>query len=186
MRATTRSGVAAAVLLSAAVCASCSSPPESPPPRPATSSTSSTPTVSADPQAATKTKIIEAYKGFLTERDELLSHPYSIKGVQLTSFASGEALERVYAAAIAYRRNGIYLRGAVKTNPVVSELNISKMGSTVVDCLDSSQALPFFERTGKSALAPNQPLRVTVIATVQNERGHWLVTKWIPDRRKSC
>jgi hypothetical protein len=189
VRATTRSGVAA-VLLGGAVCAACSPAPEptAPQPTPITSAASPTPTVSptiyTDPQAATKAKIIAAYKGYWTAMTRSVAKPKNLPDAGLREFAQDSVVSEGISTILFYRHRAMEVHGAPQH--AIQSITVSGSRASIIACIDSSHWQVVFASSGNLAEAPGQPARVVATATAALTAGSWKLSALMLHRDRKC
>lgn len=179
----------AAVCLSVVV-AGCSSDPgpgvrpssDSPSPTsPTSSTTSSDPAVAAASQAA-----LASYRGYWEAQARSQANPARPQDPNLAKYATGSALAGAQSTLLTFRQSGIAMKGAPSLDPRVTSVDKAVHTVSITDCVDSSNWKPIYVASGKSALAPGQPLRVVVDSLVTATRGSWEVSTSVVHRDQTC
>jgi hypothetical protein len=106
---------------------------------------------------------------------------------ELAKYAIDKARADVQATVLLFRRNGIAMRGEPKLAPKVTSIKLGQRPSaSILDCVDSTSWKPVYEATGKSALAPNQSLRLVRESTAIVYDGRWVIRTSVAHRDRSC
>jgi hypothetical protein len=131
--------------------------------------------------------VLAAYRGYWAARVKALAAPDQPPPAELETYAIDRARTDVNASLLLYRQQGIAFRGEPALSPsarvTASGTNAS---ASISDCEDTAHWTPVFVATGKSALAPGQPARVSVEATARIYSGRWVIDSFAGHRDRSC
>lgn len=180
-------GIAVVIVLTLPACTSSSTPGGASTAGPTETSSSPSPSGSVtDPNAEAITGALRAYEGFWDAKVATLRHPKH-EDPELRTYAIDKALTDTRATALLYARNGITRKGEPERDPKATvEVLEPTPRVVIVDCVDASDWIPRYAATGKSALAPGQPLRVVVDSTAQLYEGRWVIRTSVSHRDKPC
>lgn len=140
-----------------------------------------------DPAAMAKAEVLAVYRTFMDARNRSLNDPTKRPDRRLDQVSTGAAKNAVFSLAVYYRARGLAIHGS-PTSTVSTFGPMLEGGRVAVfqDCLDSTSSFPIFAKSGKSALAPNQPRRVLIEVQAVKEGTSWLIRQWTPNRGKAC
>lgn len=145
---------------------------------------SATPTTVADPQAATKAAILDAYRQSFDAFVAIASDPAgSADDPRLSQHKIGNALAASQLTIIKLRRDGHVYRGTVEVHPTVTELTADT--AVVTDCgIDTVSVVN--ARTGE-VVTPAGPPNVgsAGTATYRLVGGVWKQNSFM-DEKRSC
>ncbi|MFG2716231.1 hypothetical protein ACGFX2_37725 [Streptomyces goshikiensis] len=178
----------AAALTAAALVTGCSKDGKTADPTSAPPSPSSSPTLSADPQAAEKAKVLAAYTGFWAESVKAYAAG-SDKDTQLVKYAAKKALDEALTDVTNLQKAGLAMQGAPGHRAEATSLHMSgeHPRATVTDCLDISTWRTVNRSTGKEEPSPSgQPMRYVAVAEVEQWSGQWMVVTMTPNGDRTC
>jgi hypothetical protein len=112
-------------------------------------------TSSADPQAAEKSAVLDAYGHYWVEQAKAYKTG-TIKGTELKKYALGDAVARVESDLMTMKTNGVIADGAPRNDASVTALNLEEQvpKATLSDCLDISTWKRLYRKTGKVVPTP--------------------------------
>jgi len=146
-----------------------------------TPSVNSTPTVAADPQAAAKTAVIDAYvrayKAVIVVGKEATPSP---NDPRLSEHKTGAALVAVQRAIADNNSKGLVYSGDAELHPTVIELGSNT--ATVVDCSIDRTAL-VERRTGSTVVPAGKGEGLAATAKLILEGGVWKVSDFKAENR---
>lgn len=186
---------AAALLIASCVMglASCSdgSPPgttkEAVPSSPASESTGTATLSTAETQA--RKDAIAAYMAMTAEQVKAYAQG-SLKGSQITRYATGMALRDTKDTVFVNSQSDIIMKGEPKVTASEEDVELSLDGSppraTLQVCFDMNTWKPIYKASGKSAAPPNQAKRYMITAKVKKQGDLWLVTDEAADKERTC
>lgn len=148
---------------------------------PSSSSTSTDPAVAAASQAA-----LASYRGYWEAQARSQANPARPQDPNLAKYATGSALAGAQSTLLTFRQSGIAMKGAPSLDPRVTSVDNAVRNVSISDCVDSSNWKPIYVASGKSALAPGQPLRVVVDSVVTAAKGSWAVSSSVVHRDQTC
>jgi hypothetical protein len=106
---------------------------------------------------------------------------------ELARFAVDKAAADVASSVMLFRQQGIELRGEPVLSPTVTAMTPGDPATaSITDCVDSTRWSPVYAATGKSALAPGQPMRVVVESTASTYAGRWVIRTSTAFRDRPC
>lgn len=186
-RGTSAAIVVAATIVTIAACTGSSTPSpstsSSPPSSPAPSST--TPTQDATTTATTD--VLTVYRGYWAARVKAQASPDKPIPTDLDTYAIDKALTDVKSSVLRFRQQGIEFRGEPVLSPTVTAVQLGdRADASITDCVDSTRWTPVFVATGKSALAPGQPMRVVVESSARIYSGRWVIDASVAHRDRTC
>ncbi|MFD0327078.1 hypothetical protein ACFQZC_38335 [Streptacidiphilus monticola] len=149
-------------------------------------SASSSPSLSADPQAAVKASILATYRGFWDTQIQAYAQA-STKGVQMEKFMRGQADGAVRQTVDAYAKQHLVMRGRPQLSPRVTALNMNAKTptATITDCVDTTNYITYNSDTGKPAATDHQ-YRHPWTVQAQLLGTQWWITQAVLDRSRSC
>ncbi|MFC7018070.1 hypothetical protein ACFQMH_41610 [Streptomyces viridiviolaceus] len=133
----------------------------------------------ADPEAADKAKVLEAYRG-MTQAEAEAYRTGSEKGTGLERYATLDALGQTRLDLARMKEAGTVVRGEVGHEPKVTSLDLAAETpkATLSDCIDLSKYQTYDVRAKKVIPLPSeQPLRYVATATAERWDGRWMITK---------
>ena len=149
-----------------------------------TSPTASSSTATTSPTA---TAAMASYQAFWDAKVHSQATPTAKPPASLSTYGIDQALAQALATVALLRRNGVEMRGApVHHATVTADATSGSQIVRITDCLDSSNWVPVFASSGKSALAPGQAPRVVVDSTVTTYDGRWVVKTSVAHRDQTC
>lgn len=161
-------------------------------PSPSTSSRSSIPvatsaTPTPDATATAASEVLTVYRGYWAARVKAQASPDQPVPKDLDTFAIDKALTDVKSSILRFRQQGIEFRGEPVLSPTVASVQVGDRASaSISDCVDSTHWTPVFASTGKSALAPGQPMRVVVESSARIYAGRWVIDSSVAHRDRTC
>lgn len=183
-------GLALAAVMAASACSSDSTSGPNASTSPSTSTTASaSPTQSPSPNATetATSAALASYEGFWAAQVASQAHPQKQQDPNLAKYAIDKALADAQATIFLYRRNGIEMRGRPVHSAEVTSVSLADPPTVAItDCLDSTNWLPVYAATGKSALAPGQSPRVVVESTATVYDGRWVIRTSVAHRDRPC
>ena len=185
---------AAAALLGVVILSGCSHSPQvssgSPSPSSASSSSSANPVATASPSPdatdAAGKQALDAYRGFRQAQvaAEAVADPHN---ADLARYAGDEALAQERTNLLQLNQAGIVVTGMPIFSPEVAAVAIgSSPLVTITDCVDTRGWTPVYKATGKSAAAPDQPIRVLATALARPYGEGWPITELTTERSRPC
>lgn len=177
-------------LAAVTMAAACSSSEEDPSAggSPSPTTASPTDTLSAA-EAQARKDVIAAYQGMTTEQVKAYAKA-SLKGSNITKYATGKALRDVKDAVFVNMQNGIVVQGEPKVTASEEDVDLSLDGSpqraTLRLCFDMNTWEPIYKESGKSAAPPDQVKRYTITANLQKQANQWRVTDEKADKEQKC
>ncbi|MCX4546903.1 hypothetical protein [Streptomyces sp. NBC_01565] len=178
----------AAALTAAALLTACSKNDKAANPSPVSPSPSASPTLSADPQAAEKAKVLAAYNGFWNESVKAYEAG-SEKGTKLVNYASKDALNQTLTDIASMQRAGTAMKGTPGHRAEVSALNMSgaRPSAMISDCFDLSTWKIIDRASGQVKPFPTeQPMRYITEFDAELQGGHWMLTKFVRHGDRAC
>ncbi len=147
-----------------------------------------TKTMSAD-EAQARKAVVAAYQSMNAEQVKAYAKA-SLTGTQIAKYATGKELRDVKDAVFVNMQNDIIFKGEPKitasADDVVLHLDKIPKQATLRLCFDLNTWEPIYEKTGKSAAAPNQVKRYPITADLQQQAGQWQVTDERADKAGKC
>ena len=182
------------MLLGVAILSGCSDSPQVSPSSPRSSSASSStganpiPTATPSPDAtdAAGELALDAYRGFRQAQveAEAAADPHN---AELARYAGDEALAQERSNLLQLNQAGIVVTGMPILSPEVVAVALeSSPLVTITDCVDTRGWTPVYKATGRSAAAPNQPIRVLATALARPYGEGWVITELTTDRSRPC
>ena len=178
--------VALSVLLTACSGSPSAAPPTSSTTTPPPTSPSVSATPSPDPTATAKAEVLAVYRGYWAAKVAAHAAPAGPVPKDLSTYAIAKAQTDTEATILRLRQQGIAFRGAPVLSPDVTTIDLGQASAAISDCVDSTHWLPVFVATGKSALAPGQPMRVIVESTARIYSGRWVIDTSVAHRDRTC
>jgi hypothetical protein len=153
--------------------------------------TSSTPPPSVsptpDPVEQARSEVLAVYRTFMDARNKSLHDPTKRPDRRLDIVSTGAARSGVYSLSIFYRTRELAVHGSPISIPGVVQIQSGRERvAKFRDCLDSTDSFPIFAKTGKSALAPDQPRRVIIEVAAVEQGPKWLISTWLPRKGQLC
>jgi hypothetical protein len=128
-----------------------------------------------------------AYRGYWAARVAAQAAPGKPVPAGLERYAIEKARTDVKSSLLLFRQQGVAFRGEPVLSPQVTVSGSGEEATgSVADCVDSSHWTPVFVATGKSALAPGQPMRVMVDSTARRYEGRWAIDTSVAHRDRPC
>ena len=149
-------------------------------------SASPSPSVSADPQAAEKAKVLAVYRSMWDARNR--TYASAKLDPKLEDYAGNKALSNIKVTLIYYQDHGTVLKGEPVNSPKVTRVDSTSkpMKATITDCVDSSHYDEVNAKTGKKILAGTGPRRHVYNATAIVSNGKWIIWTTEIDRERTC
>lgn len=187
-----RGGGASAAIVVAATIGALAACTGSPTPSPYSPSLTSVPATSSatprpDATATATSEVLTVYRGYWAERVKAQASPDKPVPADLDTVAIDKALTDVKSSVLRFRQQGIEFRGEPVLSPTVASIQLGDRASaSISDCVDSTHWTPVFVSTGKSALAPDQPMRVVVESSARIYNGRWVIDSSVAHRDRTC
>ncbi|MFD7283652.1 hypothetical protein ACFV80_43345 [Streptomyces sp. NPDC059862] len=140
-------------------------------------------------EAQARKDVIAAYQGMTTEQVKAYAKA-SLKGSDITKYATGKALRDVKDAVFVNMQNGIVVQGEPQVSAAEDDVDLSLDSSpqraTLRVCFDMNTWEPVYKESGKSAAPPDQVKRYTITAELQNQANQWQVTDEKANKEQKC
>ncbi|WP_261386602.1 hypothetical protein [Streptomyces sp. BK340] len=149
---------------------------------------STTKPASADPEAAEKTAVLQAYDSYWNEQVKAYTRA-DIKGTGLKKYATERALTRAMGDLLVMQKAGTATTGRPGHKVEVTSLTLTGKipKASLRDCLDISNWKTVKRNTGQvKPFPPNQPLRYLTTVSAEKWGKQWMITDAAPDGTKTC
>jgi hypothetical protein len=178
-----RSAALLTVVVALAAAAGCSSGSDEASPK---KSASPSPTKSADPDAAEKAQVLEAYRNMWASRNR--TYAKAKLDPKLEEYAGNKALSNIKVTLLYYQDHGTVMRGEPVNSPKVTGIDTSAkpMKATITDCVDTSNYDEVEAKTGKKVPVGTGPRRHVYTATAITSHGKWIIWTTSIDRDRTC
>ncbi|MFJ5035641.1 hypothetical protein ACIQB5_48360 [Streptomyces sp. NPDC088560] len=140
---------------------------------------------SADPQAAEKQAVLDAYGHYWKEQAEAYKSG-TIEGTDLKKYAVGDALARVQSDLMTMKENGVIAAGAPRSDAIVTTLDLQSQPpkATLSDCLDISSWKRLYRKTGKEVPTPQGRInRYMTVVEAEKWGSQWKILSATPQQR---
>ncbi|MFF3675966.1 hypothetical protein ACFYYS_18590 [Streptomyces sp. NPDC002120] len=153
-----------------------------PPPSPTTS-----PSPSADPQAAEKTALLGVYRAFWDAQLKVYASG-STKDTGIEKVASDKAYSKVQTTRAYYVGNGSIMKGEPLLSPSVSALDMGKTppAGTITDCVDTTGYIQVNKESGQPIETLDTKRRHLSTYTALKIGGAWQIRDLEIDRDRTC
>ncbi|MFI1169177.1 hypothetical protein ACH4UM_37860 [Streptomyces sp. NPDC020801] len=144
-------------------------------------------TSSADPQAAERQAVLDAYSNYWKEQAKAYKTG-TIEGTDLKKYAVGDAVARVESDLMTMKQNGVIADGAPRSAARVTDLDLQSQPAkaTLSDCLDISTWKRLYRSTGKEVPAPQGRInRYLTVAKAEKWGKQWKILSATPEQ-KAC
>jgi hypothetical protein len=131
--------------------------------------------------------VLTVYRGYWAARVKAQASPDKPIPKDLDTYAIDKALTDVKSSVLRFRQQGIEFQGEPVLSPTVTSVQLEdRADASITDCVDSTRWTPVFVATGKSALAPGQPMRVIVESSARIYSGRWVIDSSVAHRDRTC
>ncbi|WP_411107777.1 hypothetical protein [Streptomyces sp. cmx-4-9] len=151
---------------------------------PAAATAAPSPSKKADPDAAEKVAVLEAYQGMWEARNR--TYATAKLDPQLETYAGNRALSNIKVTLLYHQEHGTVMTGTPVNAPEVDGFDDAKTKAVLRDCVDTTTYNEVEAKTGKAVPVGTGPRRHVYNASAIKTGGKWVIWTTDIDRAATC